>query len=315
MNRNTARPGGPASLESQESNESRLEPDLETGQGTTDTPGVPDPPPRSGPAIGWRRQLMRARLWLLSSLLLLGLVALWELWVRLWDIPRWQLPAPTVILTELYLSRGLLWTHTLVTGQEVVLGFVAALVAGLLLAGGIAYSRILERTVYPIVIASQTIPIIAIAPLLLIWVGYGIAPKVIVVALISFFPISVNTVDGLKSADPDMVNMLRTLGASRWQVFTRLQIPAALPQMFSGIKIGIAVSVIGAVIGEWVGASAGLGYLMTYSQPLFLTARVFAAILVLSLMGIGLFLLAGLVERLMLPWYHTEKKARSLGHN
>ena len=133
------------------------------------------------------------------------------------------------------------------------------------------------------------------------------------VALISFFPISVNTVDGLKSADPDMVNMMRTLGASRWQIFTKLQIPASLPQMFSGIKIGIAVSVIGAVIGEWVGASAGLGYLMTYSQPLFLTARVFAAILVLSVMGVSLFLVAGLVERLMLPWYHTEKKARSLG--
>ena len=112
--------------------------------------------------------------------------------------------------------------------------------------------------------------------------------------------------------DPDMVNMMRTLGASRWQIFTKLQVPSALPQMFSGIKIGIAVSVIGAVIGEWVGASAGLGYLMTYSQPLFLTARVFAAIVVLSAMGIGLFVLATLAERIMLPWYHTEKRARSM---
>jgi len=181
-----------------------------------------------------------------------------------------------------------------------------------LLATGIAYSRILERSIYPIVIASQTVPIIAIAPLLLIWVGYGIAPKVIVVALICFYPIAVNTVDGLKSVDPDMVNMIKTLGASRWQVFTKLQMPTAMPYMFSGIKVGISVSVIAAVIGEWVGASAGLGYLITYSQPLFLTARVFAAIVVLSAMGISLFVLASVVERMMLSWHYTEKRANSI---
>lgn len=252
------------------------------------------------------------RRWGASVLILVGLLVAWEAWVQVGNVPRWQLPAPTAIAQELVNSWDLLWGHTLVTLQEVVLGFLAALLTGLLLAAGIAYSRVLERSVYPLVIASQTIPIIAIAPLLLIWVGYGIAPKVIVVALISFFPISVNTVDGLRSVDPDMLNMMRTLGASRWQIFTKLQVPASLPQMFTGIKIGVAVSVIGAVIGEWVGASAGLGYLMTYSQPLFLTARVFAAIVVLSVMGIALFLVASLLERLMLPWYHTEKRARSL---
>ncbi len=143
--------------------------------------------------------------------------------------------------------------------------------------------------------------------------GYGITPKIIVVALICFYPIAVNTVDGLKAVDPDMVSMMRTLGASRWQIFTKLQIPTSLPFTFSGIKIGISVSVIAAVIGEWVGASEGLGYLITYSQPLFLTARVFAAIVVLSVMGMSLFALASLAERLMLPWYHTEKQARALG--
>ena len=270
-----------------------------------------------GPTSAARQGVVRLVLtWLLAwgapLLILVGLVGLWELWVRVWDVPKWQLPAPSAIGRELVDSRGLLWDHSLVTMKEVTLGFLAALGAGILLATGIAYSRILERSVYPIVIASQTIPIIAIAPLLLIWVGYGITPKIIVVALISFFPIAVNTVDGLKSVDPDMVNMMRTLGASRWQIFAKLQVPTSLPYMFSGIKIGIAVSVIGAVIGEWVGASAGLGYLMTYSQPLFLTARVFAAIVVLSVMGIGLFLLASLVERLMLPWYYTEKRAKAL---
>ena len=263
---------------------------------------------RAAHGIGWWVYLLRAA----PLLILAGLLVAWELWTQLGDVPKWQLPAPSVIAQELVESRGLLWEHTQVTLLEVVLGMVAALLVGLFLASVIAYSRIVERSVYPIIIASQTIPIIAIAPLLLIWVGYGIAPKIIVVALISFFPISVNTVDGLRSVDPDMVNMMRTLGASRWQIFTKLQVPSALPQMFSGIKIGIAVSVIGAVIGEWVGASSGLGYLMTYSQPLFLTARVFAAILVLSALGIGLFVLATLVERIVLPWYHTEKRARSM---
>jgi ABC-type nitrate/sulfonate/bicarbonate transport system permease component len=232
--------------------------------------------------------------------------------VQVWDIPKWQLPSPSEIGRELAASRSLLLEHTLVTLEEIILGFVAALTSGLVLATAIAYSRILERSVYPIVIASQTVPIIAIAPLLLIWVGYGIAPKVIVVALICFYPIAVNTVDGLKAVDPDMVNMMKTLGASRWQVFTKLQMPTAMPYMFSGIKVGISVSVIAAVIGEWVGASAGLGYLITYSQPLFLTARVFAAIVVLSAMGISLFVLASVVERMMLPWYYTEKRANSI---
>ena len=250
--------------------------------------------------------------WLMPVAILIGLVAAWELWVRLGDVPKWQLPAPSAIANELGSSRSLLWTHTIVTLKEIVFGFSAALAAGLILASGIAYSRVLERSVYPIVIASQTVPIIAIAPLLLIWVGYGLTPKIIIVALICFYPIAVNTVDGLKAVDPDMVNMLRTLGASRWQVFTKLQIPTALPFMFSGIKIGISVSVIAAVIGEWVGASEGLGYLITYSQPLFLTARVFAAIFVLSVMGISLFVLAVIVEHMMMPWHFNEKRSNAM---
>jgi putative hydroxymethylpyrimidine transport system permease protein len=248
--------------------------------------------------------------WVAPWLILVALLAAWEVGIQLGSVPKWQLPAPRDIARELLESRGLLWEHTRVTLLEVSLGFLAGLAVGLLLANAIAYSRIVERSIYPILIASQTIPIIAIAPLLLIWFGYGLAPKIIVVALISFFPISVNTVDGLRSVDPGMVNMMRTLGASRWQIFTKLQVPSSLPQMFSGIKIGVTFSVIGAVIGEWVGASAGLGYLMTYSQPLFLTARVFAAIVVLSMMGIGLFALAALVQRLALPWYYAEKRAR-----
>jgi ABC-type nitrate/sulfonate/bicarbonate transport system permease component len=250
--------------------------------------------------------------WLLPSVIVLSLLSIWEVAVGLLDVPRWLLPPPSAIVEELIAGRVLLWEHTLVTLKEVLAGFGLSLGVGILLAIAIAYSRILERSIYPFVIASQTIPIIAIAPLLLIWVGYGMLPKVIVVALICFFPIVVNMVDGLKAVDPDMVNMMRTLGASKWQVFTKLQVPTSLPFLFSGTKIAVAVSVIGAVIGEWVGASAGLGYLMVLSVPYFLTQRVFAAIFILSVMGITLFVTVAILERLLLPWYYTEKRQRAL---
>ena len=246
-----------------------------------------------------------------GAIILLALTA-WEVGVRLLQIERWLLPSPSAIGAELVESRGLLLRHTLTTLEEVVIGFGLALVVGIAAAMAIAYSRIVERAAYPFVIASQTIPIIAIAPLLLVWIGYGIWPKIIVVVLISFFPIVVNMVDGLKSVDPDMLNMMRSLGAGRRQIFTKVQVPSSLPFLFSGVRVAIALSVIGAVIGEWVGSSAGLGYLMTRSAPQFLTERVFAAIFILSVMGVALFALVVLVERLALPWNQWERRAKAL---
>ena len=253
--------------------------------------------------------------WLLPAALILVAFGIWEVAVRLFSIARWLLPPPSSIGAELLESRSLLLRHTLVTLEEVVLGFALALMIGIALAAAIAYSKIVERAAYPFVIASQTVPVIVIAPLLLIWIGYGIWPKVIMVVLISFFPIVINTVDGLKSADPDMLNMMRTLGASRWQLFTKVQAPSSVPFLFSGIRVAIALSVIGAVIGEWVGASAGLGYLMTRSAPQFLTDRVFASIFILSIMGITLFVLVVLIERYAMPWYQWEKRDKAMRRN
>jgi ABC-type nitrate/sulfonate/bicarbonate transport system permease component len=247
-----------------------------------------------------------------AALIVLALLGVWEGAVRWFTVPKWLLPAPSVIAVTLVASRELLAGHTLVTFLEVLIGFGLSLLSGIILACGIAFSRTLERALYPLVIASQTIPIIVIAPLLLIWVGYGLTPKVIVVALIAFFPIVVNMVDGLKAVDPDAVNLLRTLGASRWQIFVKVQVPASLPFLFSGTRVAMAVSVIGAVIGEWVGSSQGLGYLMIRSKPQFLTERVFAAIVILSAMGIALFVLVGVVEKLTIPWWHNEQRQRSL---
>jgi len=257
-------------------------------------------------------RVRRMARWLGPALLLAALIAVWQGAVVLFAVPAWKLPAPSAIAAELVASRALYLKHTWVTLMEVMLGFGAALATGVLLATLIAYYRTLQRAVYPLVIASQTIPIIVIAPLLLIWVGYGIAPKIIVVILIAFFPITVNTVDGLRSVDTDMVNMMRTLGASRRQIFTKVQVPTAMPFLFSGTKIAVTFSVIGAVIGEWVGASAGLGYLTRISVPLFLTARSFGAVLLLAAMGIILFVSVALLERLLLPWYHTEQRQRAL---
>jgi ABC-type nitrate/sulfonate/bicarbonate transport system permease component len=228
-------------------------------------------------------------------------------------IPAWLLPAPSEIVGTMIASSGLLAQHALVTLEEVIVGFAVAFVAGVVLAAGIAFSKTIERAVYPFVVASQTVPVIAIAPLLLIWFGYGLLPKVIVVALICFFPIVVNTVDGLRSVDPDLVSLMRSMGASRRQLFTKAQLPSALPFLFSGTKVAIAVSVIGAVIGEWVGASAGLGYFMVRSASQFQTARVFAAVVVLSLMGVALFGLAAVAERYLLPWYHDSRRGPEAG--
>ena len=265
-----------------------------------------------GPIV---RNLLRLLVrWLPAALIAAGLVAVWEWAVAANDIPHWKLPSPHSIGEELWSSRTLLLRHTWVTLQEVLLGFAIALASGVLLAGLIHQSRTLERVIYPSVIASQTVPIIVIAPLLLIWIGYGLQHKVLVVALISFFPIVVNTVDGLKSADPDMIRLLRTLGANRWQVLAKVQVPSSLPFIFSGIKIAITVSVIGAVIGEWVGSSEGLGYLAIRSKSQFLSERVYATVVLLSLMGIGLFLIVGLLERMLLPWYHGQRRHRTSDH-
>ncbi|MBM3959305.1 MAG: ABC transporter permease [SAR202 cluster bacterium] len=241
--------------------------------------------------------------WLPAAGLGLGALMVWEAAVRIFDVPRWLLPPPSRILWEIFTTAELLGRHTWITVQEVLIGFCLATSVGVVLAVLLAYSRALERSLYPYVIASQTVPIIAIAPLLLVWVGPGQASKVIIVALISFFPIVVNVVDGLRSADSEMIAMFRTLGASKRQIFQKLQVPSALPYFLSGLKVAAVVAVIGAVIGEWVGARGGLGWLMRISAPQFQTSRVFAAIFILSALGICLFLLVGALEKVALRHY------------
>ncbi len=251
------------------------------------------------------------RRWLPPLALIAMFLAIWEFGVRISDVPAWMLPPPSVVATTLVTERDLLLSSAAVTLSEVLLGFLLALVLGLALALLIDASPALDRAIYPLVVASQTVPIPAIAPLLLIWFGYGLLPKVLVTALVGFFPIVVSAVDGLRSADRETLSMLRAFGASRPQRFRLVRWPSALPSIFSGARIAITVCVIGAVFGEFVGSKAGLGYLMTRAIAQFRTDRVIAAIVLLSLMGIGLFAVVSIIERFALPWrrYTTDTGA------
>lgn len=248
--------------------------------------------------------------WLAPAALIAVLVAVWEVAVRVSGVPTWLLPAPSDVARSLVYDRDMLLTNALVTLSEVLIGFALALCAGISLGIAVYRSATLDRVLYPIIIASQTIPIPAIAPLLLVWFGYGILPKVLVTALVGFFPIVVNTVEGLRSTDRDVVNLLRSFGASSGKVFRLAEFPSSLPFIFAGARIAVAVCVIGAVFGELVGAKAGLGYLMTRAIAQFETPRLVAAIVLLSIMGTGLFALIGQIERLVLPWRRLTTTSR-----
>jgi len=246
--------------------------------------------------------------WIPAFVIVISLIFAWEIGVWIWDVPDWLLPPPSAIGYTLYDRADLLAGHTIVTLEEVIIGFLIAVSFGFLLASCIVLSNMMEKALYPIVIASQTVPIIVIAPMLLVWIGYGLAPKIIVVALISFFPVVVNTVDGMKSVDPDLLRLMKTMGASKLSFYLKIQLPTSMPYLFSGLRVAIAVSVIGAVIGEWVGSSQGLGYLMIRSKPQFQTELVFASIAILSTMGVVLFASIVILERLALPWHRGQKQ-------
>ena len=240
--------------------------------------------------------------WVSPLLLFASIVVVWEIAVRLSGAPLWLLPAPSDVLRSLVEDRAILLPNALVTFSEVLLGFTCAVIAGVGLGIAVYRSPTLNRALYPIIVASQTIPIPALAPLLLVTLGYGLAPKVIITALVGFFPIVVNTFEGLRSTDRDVINLLRSFGASRGSVFRLAEFPSSLPSIFAGAKIAVAICVIGAVFGELVGARSGLGYLMIRAIAQFETPRMVAAIVLLSVMSTSLFATVGLLERAMLPW-------------
>ena len=236
-------------------------------------------------------------------------LALWQLYAVVSDVPESSLPAPTEIARAGWEHRDLLIDNTWVTVEEILIGFALAIALGVVLAILIRSSRTIERAVYPWLVVSQMVPVPAVAPIFVIWTGFDLRPKVMVVALVAFFPIAVNSIDGLRAADPQLLRLMRTLRASRWQQFRYARLPAALPFLFSGLKVAAALSVIGAVFGEWVGSSEGLGHLILVLNNATETATMFATIFVLSVIGIALFGLVILLERRLLPWYYEGRGA------
>ncbi len=239
---------------------------------------------------------------MMAVLLLLALGAVWEAYAQFSGIEDIVLPAPSAVLAALYDDRALLWSNFTVTAGEIGLGMLVALVLGLACAVAIHFSSALRRALYPLLIGSQTIPIVLVAPLLVAWWGFGLMPKLAIVALVCFFPIVVPTLDALDRVDADLRKLMRTFGASRWQTFRMVEAPAALPGVLTGAKLSVAVAAIAAVLAELAGSDAGLGNLMLKAIPQYETARAFAAVLILSVFAVTLFGLLALVERRLLPW-------------
>ncbi|HEU5253692.1 MAG TPA: ABC transporter permease [Solirubrobacterales bacterium] len=248
------------------------------------------------------------RRWLLPLGLIALLLGLWQLAsstgaiASALNLEDFLVPSPAEIAESLWENRSLLAENAWVTLREMLLGILAALVVGIGMAVLMHRWRVLRDAAYPLIVASQTIPIVVISPILVVWFGYGITAKVLIVALICFFPITVNALDGLRSVDPEAVKLMRSLDASRWQRFWRVEAPAALPSLFTGIKIAVVVAPIGAVFAEWSGSSAGLGHLIQSDTAYYEVARQFATVAVLSAMALALIGLTALVERRVIAW-------------
>lgn len=261
-----------------------------------------------------RREPRRVRTWveriLLPLAVAIAVLGGWQLYVALSNINEILLPAPTQVASALWSDRSLLASDAWVTIREIVYGYLLAVVFGVGLAMLIHSSRMIERALYPWLVVSQMVPIPAVAPIFVLWTGFDIRPKLMVIALVCFFPIVVNTIDGLRAVEPELLDLLRTLGASSVQRFRLARIPAALPFVFSGLKVSAAFSVLGAVFGEWVGANSGLGYEILVLNNQSATSDMFAVIALLSVIGIGMFTLVTTIERLMLPWYFEIRRER-----
>lgn len=240
---------------------------------------------------------------------LVGLCLVWELAVRIFNIPNFIVPAPSAALAKIVAHTGVMLRHAATTLYETVLGYLLGIAFGVLAAIVIVYSDTLQRVIYPLIVLSQVLPKIAIAPILMIWAGYGIFSKVLIALLISFFPMVVSTVTGLRSVDPDLVDLARSLCASETKIFRKIRFPHALPYLFVGLKLSITLAVIGAIVGEFIGGSQGLGYLILSSNFQMDTAMMFAGLFLLSTLGLALFGFILLMERICIPWSITDQEA------
>jgi NitT/TauT family transport system permease protein/putative hydroxymethylpyrimidine transport system permease protein len=248
------------------------------------------------------------RRYLLPAALLALLIGAWQIAAstgaiaELLSLEPYLVPSPAEITQSLWENRGLLAENAWVTLREMVFGILAAIILGIGFAVAMHQWRAVRDASYPLIVASQTIPILVIAPILTVWFGYGITPKVVIIALVCFFPLTINALDGLRAVEPEAVKMMRSIDASRWQLFRRVEAPTALPHVFTGAKIAVVIAPIGAVFAEWAGSSSGLGHLIQSDTANFEVARQFATVAVLSAMALALMGLTALAERRVIRW-------------
>jgi NitT/TauT family transport system permease protein len=255
---------------------------------------------------GWQGWLTAA--WLRPLLLLVMLVIVWDLAIRIFRIPPYQIPAPEDVLKTLWEDWPKLLAEAWPTTIATVNGFLLSAAFGIPMAMLIVGSRTVESYVYPLLVFSQSIPKIAIAPLFVVWFGFGMLPKVLSAFLLGFFPVVVSAVQGFKSVEPDMLDLARAMEASRFQIFRMVRLPHALPAIFSGLKVSITLAVVGAVVGEFVGSNNGLGFVLQRSIGNFELPTMFAALVVLSLIGVILFWILDVIERFAIPWHASQRE-------
>ncbi|TCT04296.1 ABC transporter permease [Aquabacter spiritensis] len=246
--------------------------------------------------------------WVRPALFLIGLIVLWDAAIHLFGIPAYQVPSPLDVIVTLYQEWPLLLREAVPTTTATIAGFVLSAVFGIPIAMLIASSKTVESYVYPLLVFSQSIPKIAIAPLFVVWFGFGIFPKVISAFLLGFFPVVVAAVQGFKSVDPDLLDLARAMEAKRFQTFRMVSLPFATPAIFAGLKVSVTLAVVGAVVGEFVGSNSGIGYVLQRSIGNFELPMMFAALVVLSLIGVILFWFVDVVERLVIPWHASQRR-------
>jgi putative hydroxymethylpyrimidine transport system permease protein len=234
-------------------------------------------------------------------------IIVWEVLVRLNGVPEYRLPAPSAIATEFVDKFPLLMQHAGVTVMESVVGFVVGVLLAVVVAVAMSMLRPVRLTLYPFLIISQTVPLVVVAPLLAIWFGFGFLPKVIMSVVVVFFPVAVSLAEGLETYDAEMVELMHTMNASRWQIYRLVRLPGALPNFFAGMKISAAYGVMGAVISEWTGASMGLGIYLSRTMSSFETAALFANIVLIVILSLALFGAVSFAEKKAVPWSRTRR--------
>jgi NitT/TauT family transport system permease protein len=264
------------------------------------------PTPR--PAFGARLVRLLDALWRPVLILLLAFAVWWVVAARELA-PNYLVPTPGQVFERMREDWSMLMENSWITLYETLLGFALASLLGLFVAVLIVYSSTMEKALYPIVLFAQVIPKIAIAPLLVVWFGFGLTPKVILAVLIAFFPVVISGVAGLRSTDPELLDLSATMGASRWQTFRKIRFPNSLPHLMSGLKVAVTLAVVGAVVGEFVGASEGLGYVLQISNGNLDAPLLFAALILMSFIGILLFVAVEAAEALLIPWHASRRSA------